>query len=237
MAQPQAEERCICGKCFEGWLSPRMRERLEYSTELRYELSKSLLETQDGVPDDITSVLPIDYAHIDVSVHYLPAEVRAKIGPSAPSEDCPAGDTVYRGYIAVFKAIKDLIAGEDPEHHGFPSVSTVSDHLSKLRDRDASEDLSSKYIAAYLDNGGKAEYALDCIVDRAREELSPLGRQYNAENQYIDAVLESEQSHAACANDLDFALVREKLGLPAETRGVVPDDEADSRDPPSDDEQ
>ena len=206
---------------------------LSDSTELRYGLSKSLLRTQDGVPDDITSVLPIDYAHIDASVHYLPAEVRAKIGPSALSEDSPEGDTVYRGYVAVFKAVKDLIDGEDAGSH-FPSVSTLSARLSELRE--SSEDESSQYIAAYLDNGGKAEYALDCIVDRAREELSPLGRKYNAEQQYIDEVLESEQSHAPCANDLDFALVRAKLGLPVETLGVVPDDEADSRDPPSDDE-
>ncbi|TFK80511.1 hypothetical protein K466DRAFT_532867 [Polyporus arcularius HHB13444] len=231
----QTEATCTCGKCFEGWLSSRMRERLEYSTELRYELSKSLLRTQDGVPDDITSVLPIDYAHIDTSVHYLPAAVRTKIGPSAPSEDSPAGDTVYRGYVAVFKVIKDLIDGEDADRDGFPSVSTISDRLSKLRD--ASGDSSARLIAAYMDNGGLAEYALDCIVDRAREELSPLGRHYDAENQYIDAVLESEwENHAACANDLDFPLVRVKLGLSAETLGVVPDDEADSRDPPSDDE-
>ncbi|KAI0697084.1 hypothetical protein C8T65DRAFT_662720 [Cerioporus squamosus] len=225
----QTEASCTCGKCFEGWLSPRMRERLEYSTELRYELSKSLLQTQDGCSS-------IDYAHIDTSVHYLPAAVRAKIGPAAPSEASPAGDTIYRGYVAVFKAIKDLIDDEDPDRHSFPSVSTISDQLSKLRD--ASEDSTSRLIAAYLDNGGQAEYALDCIVDRAREELSPLGRHYDAEKQYIDAVLESEwQSHAACANDLDFPLVRAKLGLLAETLSVVPDDEADSRDPFSDDEE
>ena len=73
--------------------------------------------------------------------------------------------------------------------------------------------------------------------DRAREELSPLGRLYDAEKQYIDAVLESEERHKECANDLDFALVRRKLGLPADTLGVVPDGEEDSRDPVSDDEE
>lgn len=208
-----------------GWLD---------SAELRYELSKSLLDTQDGVPEDITSVLPIDYAHIDTAVHYLPAAVRAKIGPSAPSEDAPAGDTVYRGYVAVFEAIKDTVQTEDAGHKDFPSVATLSNQLSKLRD---ASDASSKLVAAYLDNGGKAEYALDCIVDRAREELSPLGRLYDAEKQYIDAVLDGEEKHAVCQNDLNFALVREKLGLPSETLGVIPEDEEDSRDPPSDDEQ
>ena len=195
-----------------------------------------MLQTQDGVPEDVTSVLPIDYAHIDNSVHYLPAEVRAKIGPSAPSEDAPAGDTVYRGYVAVFKVIMDIVQGGGAEHKDFPTVSIVSDRLSKLRDATDASDASAKHIAAYLDNGGKAEYALDCIVDRAREELSPLGRLYDAEKQYIDAVLDGEEKHAECPNDLDFALVREKLGLPAETLGVVPEGEEDSRDPLSDDE-
>ena len=158
--------------------------------------------------------------------------MRDKIGPSATSKDAPSGDAVYRGYIAVFKVIKDLISEERKD---FPTVSTVSAKLSEARSEGA--EAAPKHIAAYLDNGGKADYALDCIVDRAREELSPLGRLYDAEKQYIDAVLESEERHKECANDLDFALVRRKLGLPADTLGVVLEGEEDSRDPVSDDEE
>ncbi|EJF57984.1 hypothetical protein BD309DRAFT_957281 [Dichomitus squalens] len=222
----ETKQTCTCGQCFEGWLSPRMKELLDYSTELRYGLAKSLLHTQDGVGEDVTSVLPIDYTHIDNSVYYLPLEVRHKIGPSTQS-----GDAVYRGYIAVFEAIKDLLSEERKD---FPTVATVSAKLAELRD---SEDASLKPIAVFLDNGGKAEYALDCIVDRAREELTPLGRLYDAETQYIDAVLDGEENHEKCANDLDFGLVREKLGLSVESLGALPDDDEDSRDPVSDDEE
>ena len=160
--------------------------------------------------------------------------MRDKIGPSATSKDAPSGDAVYRGYIAVFKVIKDLIIEERKD---FPTVSTVSAKLSEARSEGA--EVASKHIAAYLDNGGKADYALDCIVDRAREELSPLGREYDAEREYIDAVLEGTDGRRRpeCANDLDFALVRARLGLPADTLGVVPEDEEDSRDPESDDEE
>lgn len=41
----------------------------------------------------------------------------------------------------------------------------------------------------------------------------------------------------ACANNLDFVLVRVKLGLPLETRGVdVPLEDENGRDPLSDEE-
>ena len=141
---------------------------------------------------------------------------------------------MYRGYVAVFKAIHDLVNDDDTEDKGFPTVSTVSDQLTKLR---KGSDESSEHLGVYLDNDGDVEFALDCIVDCALQELSPLGRMYDAEKQYIDAVLEGEEGYVECPNDLDFALVRSKLGLPAATLGVAPEGEADSRDPVSDDEE
>ena len=232
------------------------------SAEVRYGLAKSLLETQDGVGEDITSVLPIDYARIDNSVLYLPAAVRDKIGPSAPgptesaSESTPsasesaAGDAVYRGYVAVFRVIKDLVrpspspssssedSSEDAvgaERKDFPTVSVVTARLAELRASTPASASDRGDIAAFLDNGGKAEHALDCVVDRAREELTPLGREYDAEKRYIDAMFASE--YAECANDRDFALVRAKLGLPVETLGVFPEEDEDVADPLSDDEE
>lgn len=267
---------CTCGECFEGWLSPRMRERLECewplvpqpaptrltsgliftdSAELRYGLAKALLDTQDGVPDDITSTLPIDYAQIDVAFYYLPAELRAKISTSLPETQSDAdasssaGDAIYRGYTAAFQVALELAtssSGEEGKPRRFPTVSNLSKRLSELRA--ASADAASlseldatarEHLTAFLDAGGSAEYALDCIVDRAREELSPLGRLYDAEKEYIDAVLDGSdgEPRGACANDLDFARVRAKLGLPEETKGVdVPLDEGDHLDPLSDEE-
>ncbi|KAI1787722.1 hypothetical protein LXA43DRAFT_1076080 [Ganoderma leucocontextum] len=228
---------CTCDQCFEGWLSPKMKECLEYSAELRYELAQSLLDAHDGVGEEITSVLPIDYASIDNSVQYLPSAVRDKIGPSggAPSA---SGDAVYRGYVAVFKVIRDLVSEEDADadagdRKDFPSVSVVAAKVAELRAPEDS-DGAPEHVAAYLDNGGKAEYALDCVVDRAREELTPLGREYDSEKRYIDEMFAGE--HKACANDQDFALVRAKLGLPADTLGVFPQEE-EWRDPLSDDEE
>ncbi|OSC96847.1 hypothetical protein PYCCODRAFT_1440742 [Trametes coccinea BRFM310] len=249
---------CTCGKCFEGWLSPRMRERLEYSTDLRYGLAKSLLDTQDGLPADVSRSLPIDYAEIDIAYYYLPQELREKI-TSSSSTDAALGDAIYRGYIAVFKVIKDMVAESYEDSNdtpsSFPTVWDVDKRLAELRSEAAAKDaatsadahppatLSAKtreHLAAYLDNGGTAEYALDCIVDRAREELSPLGKLYDADQRYIDAVLDGEdgEERPECPNDLDFALVRVRLGLPLETRGVeVPEDEVDVREPVSDEEQ
>ncbi|KAI0665397.1 hypothetical protein C8Q78DRAFT_1072991 [Trametes maxima] len=230
------ERTCTCGKCFEGWLSPRMRERLEYSTELRYGLAKSLLDTQDGVDAEVTRNLPIDYAHIDVAFYYLPDDLRAKISPSSASaasreddERTISGDAIYRGYVAVFEVIKDLAtASEFPEDdsapRGFPTLADVNKRLSELQKSvepaatsDADTDAppprpSATALAAYLAAGGTAAPALDCIIDRAREELSPLGRLYDAEKRYIDAVLDAPG--APCANDLDFEGVRAGLGVP-----------------------
>ncbi|KAI8974160.1 hypothetical protein BD414DRAFT_580862 [Trametes punicea] len=257
---PDPTSTCTCGRCFEGWLSPRMRERLEYSTELRYGLAKSLLDTQDGLPADVSRHLPINYAEIDSAFYYLPSDLRAKIS----STDASLSDAIYRGYIAVFKVIKDLVASSaaDEKPGGFPTVWGVDKHLQELRPskdthkvEPASKDTASsgkhppatvlstkarEHLAAYLDNGGSAEYALDCIVDRAREELSPLGRLYDAENRYIDEVLEGAdgEERPECPNDLDFAQVRVRLGLPLETRGVdVPEDEVDVKDPSSDEDE
>ncbi|KAI0737392.1 hypothetical protein C8Q80DRAFT_1212718 [Daedaleopsis nitida] len=239
---------CTCEQCYEGWLSPRMRQRLQDSSHIQYWLSQDLLNTHDGVPKDVTSVLPIDYAHIGSAVHYLPAEVRAKIGPSALSKASPAGDEVYRGYVAVLKAITEFVSpeseGADTHNKGFPTVSVLSAHLSALRDADAPDPdadpdspSNAELIAVFLDNGGKAEHALDCIVDRAREELSPLGHRYTKEDEYIDRVLYCEENLPECKNDDEFDLVRIRLGLPRETLGVVPEGEVDSRDPVSDDEE
>ncbi|KAI0628912.1 hypothetical protein C8Q77DRAFT_1067158 [Trametes polyzona] len=250
---------CTCGQCFEGWLSPRMRERLEYSSELRYGLAKSLLDTQDGIPTDITRTLPIDYAQIDVAFYYLPEDLRAKIsaqpenhvGATPGSRTARAvGDAIYRGYIAVFEVVKDLATSslaeeEEDKPWGFPTVSALSKRLSELREPSAESESDSSssisaaaraHLGAYLDAGGSAAHALDCIVDRAREELSPLGRQYDAEKAYIDAVL--DRGGPACANDLDFALVRARLGLSVDSGGVdIPSEgDADGRDVASDEE-
>lgn len=229
---------------------PSLIPRLTDSTELRYGLAKSLLDTQDGLPTDVSRALPIDYAEIDIAFYYLPTEIRAKI-TSSPGTDVSQADAIYRGYIAVFKAIKDLVASydEDGKPQGFPTVSDVDKRISELREapKDSSDaqgktTLNTKareHLATYLDNGGTAEFALDCIVDRAREELSPLGKLYDAEKQYIDAVLDGTdgEAHAVCPNDLDFALVRVKLGLPVETRGVdIPEYGEAWRDPASDEE-
>ncbi|KAI0365145.1 hypothetical protein BV20DRAFT_973582 [Pilatotrama ljubarskyi] len=239
---------CTCGKCFEGWLSPRMRERLEYSSELRYGLAKQLLDTQDGVSADVTRTLSIDYAQIDIAFYYLPPELREKIS-SSDNADAPSGDAIYRGYVAVFKVVKHLATADadSDKPRGFPTVPDVSKRLTELvSSKDAAAEaqiLSPKareHLAAFLDKGGSAEYALDCIVDRAREELSPLGSLYDAEKQYIDAILDGidGEERPECPNDLDFALVRVKLGLPLETRGIdISHDEQDAQDPLSDEDE
>ncbi|PIL33310.1 hypothetical protein GSI_04761 [Ganoderma sinense ZZ0214-1] len=250
MSEKKDTSTCTCGQCFEGWLSPKMRECLEYSAELRYELAKSLLETQEGVGEGITGVLPIDYTHIDgTSVRYLPAAVRTKLSPSnaGASHDPKTADEIYRGYVAVFKVVRDLSrsedsgdgdgdgerAGKDEESEsladrGFPTISAVAAELQTLR-------ASGDPVDAFLAHGGGAEHALDCVVHRAREELTPLGRQYDSEKRYIDEMFAGE--HAECANDLDFALVRARLGLPEETLGVDLEVEEDEEDPLSDDEE
>ncbi|KAI0648587.1 hypothetical protein C8Q79DRAFT_906597 [Trametes meyenii] len=260
MTDSGSERSCTCGRCFEGWLSPRMRERLEYSTELRYGLAKSLLDTQDGVSAEVTRNLPIDYAHIDVAFFYLPDDLRAKISPSSTTsgedEHRISGDAIYRGYVAVFEVIKDLATAsesseDDSAPRGFPTLADVTKRLSEHQqsieptatsgaDADAPPPRpTAAALAAYLAAGGTAAPALDCIVDRAREELSPLGRLYDAEKQYIDAVLDAPG--APCANDLDFARVRAGLGVPElETRASpvgLWEGEEDGRDLVSDDEE
>ncbi|KAH9923754.1 uncharacterized protein BXZ73DRAFT_50835 [Epithele typhae] len=221
---------CTCKTCYEGWLSPRMRERLECSTEFRYELSLSLLRTQDDVQSDLPSGLDIDNVTVHRDAAYLPPPVRAKLA-------APGGDAIYRGYVAVFKTIFDLIRDEDGKHAaGFPTVADVDADIAAPA-RPASAPIDPVHLAAYREAGGSALPALDCIVDRALEELSPLGREYSVESEYIDQVLGGADVGAECANDLNFALVREKLGLPRETAGPQFWKGMDARDPESDDEK
>ena len=66
------------------------------------------------------------------------------------------------------------------------ALSKASPVVSSKEDDTPSENSSPDGVnpsdlAAFLDAGGEAAHALDCIVDRAREVLSPLGREYDEE--------------------------------------------------------
>ena len=105
--------------------------------------------------------------------------------------------TFYLGFINVFKALNIVLRDVN-------KAPTISD-VQALAYRDTS-------AAFYFGKGGKVEYAIDALVN-STEEVSSLidgtfEELYEDENETDD----SFRRLPKCANDLEFGLVKRKMG-------------------------
>jgi hypothetical protein len=137
--------------------------------------------------EDITST---------TSLMYIPPELHPAIFK-----------TFYKGYSEVFKGISRALAR--------PSIPTPSVVLFESSVNGGGMGyFDSQALHFYLNKGGRVEFALDCITHAAKEQ-SPLG-DGSFEDLWDDEDSGSDlgwKEMPTCRNDLEFELVRARLGL------------------------
>lgn len=153
----------------------------------------------------------------------------------------------YHGYISIIQSVfRILLRDPTGKLSSVPTIEAVQEYLADIekaateekQDANAENEVSeedkqaeaikkekaviqNELIHAYLDAGGKIEYALDAITDNAFEK-SPEGSLYRRDKAIQEEEAEVEKENASlprCENDLAFELVRSKLGLSTEKRG------------------
>ena len=139
----------------------------------------------------------------------------------------------YHGYVSVIQSILKIFLRDPTSPSGLspiPSVDAVLKYFAEIDEEAKKGDteapmavIQSDYLHAYLDQGGKVQYALEAIIELARES-SPKGRRYidNEEVKKQNAELDKaadEENLPKCENDLNFGIVRTKLGLPVQSAG------------------
>ena len=120
----------------------------------------------------------------------------------------------YKAYTIVIEAVLLILIQDTTTASCIPTVSTVQTHLGLP----PNVELESK---AFFDAGGEIAFALEALVDRAYEK-SPEGGEYRRkaalrreEEDFESEVVELPR----CRYDLDFGLVRMRLGLSAQGKG------------------
>lgn len=179
---------------------------------IRYISISLLSDLASELPE--SEVLPDWVIAADPSLHFIPMELHTKMSPA-----------FYRGYVNVVDIMVQILQRDAADATAcVPTPDAITARLRELC-REASEG-SGKASALTTDDvedvetffhaGGKAEFALEALTDRAMEK-SPEGTEYARR----PALREEEEEFAGevgelpvCANDLDFELVRKGLGLP-----------------------
>ncbi|SJL02411.1 uncharacterized protein ARMOST_05738 [Armillaria ostoyae] len=161
------------------------------SPRMRFQLSCQAGFFRDMMPDNLEyftprQVIDIRTLLLDVASDYLPLQLHSSLYR-----------TFYAGYISVFGALYDLLQN-----------SNASFSLDKVN-QVARNDISTNF---YFQRGGKVEYALDAIIDGALDQSWLGDREFHA-------IFDTDKDYMAlpkCANDLEFQLVRDMLGLTAD---------------------
>lgn len=157
----------------------------------------------------------------DSAMHYIPLDFQEKMTVS-----------FYKAYILVIEAMHQVLMREAADASCIPTADAITAQLESS-DADAT---------AYFDAGGKMTFVLEALVDRAYEK-SPEGPEHRRKPDLQEEEREFElqtEELPRCVHDLDFTLVRTKLGLPAQGTGphwfFLTDDE-DSDTSSSEDEE
>ncbi|KAK0461730.1 ankyrin repeat family protein [Desarmillaria tabescens] len=161
------------------------------SPRMRFQLSCQAGYFRDIMPDSLEYFTPRQAIDIHtlllvVASDYLPQQLHSSLYK-----------TFYAGYISIFGALYNLLENS--------SASFSLDIVNQVARNDFSADF-------YFQRGGKVEYALDAITDSALNQ-SLLG------DGEFHAVFDDDKDYRAlpkCANDLEFQLVRDMLGLTAD---------------------
>ncbi|KAF8066502.1 ankyrin repeat family protein [Lyophyllum atratum] len=138
---------CTCGVCAGGWLSKRMRFRLE----VRAGSSRDVMNEEigySGFKRGVAHTDPMVLSEID----YVPSHLHQSVFK-----------TFYVGYQSVFAIILAFLTATD-----LPLSKDVIQGVISQRI------LGAEGVTFFFNKGGKIEHALDSITDQAREQ-SPLG--------------------------------------------------------------
>jgi len=222
---------CTCSTCADRWLSPRMRFRLKSTcgaeaTWILY-IDSWMAEEAKAISDEMKKEHdtnpyfsddgPVDVDSIaDLSSMYLPHGVRGSMTK-----------TFYRGYQRIFTAIHNHL------HTAKEALTGDKLAIATALDRD---------VMAYLRGGGRYEYALDALTGVALEHSIYGDGSFEEQWEGGDENKETEYTRLrTCVNDLEFGMVRERLGLNRESAwgpyGLVEDDDDNGGDSDGDDEE
>ncbi|KAI0090613.1 hypothetical protein BDY19DRAFT_992048 [Irpex rosettiformis] len=198
-APESGNEGCTCGNCIDGWFSPRMKERLEGEVDFLRFVSNTILE-EDLTDLGPNELIPDWCIFGDTSLHYIPTEFQQKMTLS-----------FYKAYMRVIEAIHLILLQDTADASCIPTHSAIESQLG----------LANAETQPFFDAGGEIMFALEALVDRAYEK-SPEGPEYGrkAELREEEEEFENETMELPrCRNDLDFKLVRTRLGLPPQGKG------------------
>lgn len=159
-------------------------------------------------------------------LRYIPKDLHPMMTP-----------TFYQGYIVVMDVIRLITAiapalavfAENP--FVIPTTSAVMRFIDRFQehancpnhDEKKKNELVHDYqcAQAYFSSGRKVEFGLDALTDLTFE-ISPGGPAYHQHPLYQEEEAGLQKiiaKYPRCENDMDFGLVREKLGLPREKLG------------------
>lgn len=175
-----------------------MKERLEGEADFIQFVSHSILEDLSELePRDL---IPDWCIAADSSLHYVPMELQEKMTIA-----------FYRGYISVVGAILEVLVQEANDSSCVPTTSAINARLEPY----------PAYVHSFFDAGGQITYAVEALVNRAYEK-SPEGSEYRRKPALQEEEAEFEkdtQELPRCVHDLDFTLLRTRLGLELEGHG------------------
>lgn len=134
----------------------------------------------------------------------------------------------YRGYSLVVEALLQILLRDVDDNSCIPTIDAIKARLdlSKTQNQDANTpdptcEMDSADIQTYFDTGGQIDFALEALVDRAYER-SPEGPEYGRKPMFQEEERDFEkeiQELPHCVHDLDFTLVRVRLGLSPQSNG------------------
>lgn len=184
--------------------------------EFQFYVSWQLLEDLLEVAED--EVIPDWYIATNDALHYLPMELHLKMTPG-----------FYRGYLLAIEAATRILRREQFDRTSIPTPAAIQARLDPIaayvpdsaQARLSGEAQEADALRAFFGAGGKLEFALEALTDRAMEK-SPEGAEFRRRVAWQEEEEEFEEDNhllPQCAHDLDFELVRTHLGLPAKSIG------------------
>ncbi|KAJ7510312.1 hypothetical protein B0H11DRAFT_1183595 [Mycena galericulata] len=178
---------CTCDKCFGGWLSPRVLRRIADEADMGYDTAWDTPDMMQMVPRVPLSAELIECVPI---LCYIPKELWREVYK-----------TFILGYAGVLRAIALLLRRAVPV---LPTEATVRAELQ-------SGQIDFEYVRAaafYFQKGGRVEYALDAVLDSAKNAFHLEGTimdMYSNDEHYLKL--------PSCDNDREFEIVRKLMGL------------------------
>jgi hypothetical protein len=131
----------------------------------------------------------------------------------------------FQGYCSLFSAFATIL---DDSDYGNPTATRVL--AQALHD--------DRNVNFYINEGGRVDYALDAIIDCAKDQSVLGDGEFEAIFDDIKQVgYTGVVNMPRCANDLAFTLVRQKMGMdPRVARGPYYDEDVDMHGEDEDDE-